>query len=299
MKGRNDHCRSGSGNKWKKCHSPDPGPSKLPDNGPGIAEEYKRKYNILIKNEEQIAGIRASSRLASSILDQTCAPAKEGITTLELNEFAHRLHIEAGAIPASLHYGEPPFPKSICTSINEVICHGIPDKTVLREGDIINIDVACIFKGYYGDCSRMVTIGNITPDKQLVVDVSYECLMRSIEILKPGIPVSAIGDVIEAYASSKKCSIVYQFVGHGVGLGFQENPQIYHNRNTSRIKLIPGMIFTIEPMINAGVAEAVVDNKDHWTARTKDSKPSAQWEHTILITETGHEVLTNWIREYK
>lgn len=295
MIGRNDPCWCGSGNKWKKCHFPRLGPLQ-PKQTIDMRTEYFNKYHILLKNEEQIAGIRASCQLASQILDATCALAKEGITTQELNDYAHRLHLEAGAIPAPLNYDYPPFPKSICTSLNEVICHGIPDQTPLKEGDIVNVDVTCILHGYYGDCSRMVTIGKVSPERQLVVDVSYECLMRSIAILKPGIPISAIGDVIESYATAQGCSVVNQFVGHGVGVEFHEGPQVPHCRNRIHTLLVPGMTFTIEPMINAGVREAVIDPKDRWTARTKDGKASAQWEHTILITEQGHEVLTTWKR---
>ena len=229
-------------------------------------------------------------------MEATCQMAHVGFTTLEINDYSHRLHLDAGAIPAPLHYGTPPFPKSICTSINEVICHGIPENRSLVEGDIVNIDITCILNGYYGDCSRMVTIGKISPERQLVTDVSYECLMRSIANLKPGIPLSKIGDVIEDYATSKSCSVVNQFVGHGVGVNFHENPQVSHHRNKNGILLVPGMTFTIEPMINAGVREAVIDHKDQWTARTKDLKSSAQWEHTLLITETGYEILTPWKR---
>lgn len=288
MIGRNDLCWCGSGKKLKKCHFVE----KKKETHSQLGTDYLRQYQIIIKNEEQIEGIRAACRLASQILDAVCNMATAGVTTQALNDYAHRLHIEAGAIPAPLHYGHPPFPKSICTSLNDVICHGIPNDTPLKEGDILNIDVTSILKGYYGDCSRMVTIGKISPEKQLVVDVAFECLMRAIAILKPGIPVSAIGEVIESYANSKKCSVVNQFVGHGVGVKFHEGPQIPHNRNMNTILLVPGMTFTIEPMINAGVREAIIDPVDQWTARTKDNKPSAQWEHTILITESGHEVLT-------
>lgn len=297
MNGRNDPCWCGSGEKWKKCHFPHKSPAttrlmpKL-----DLKKEYLQKYHILIKNEKQIEGIRASSRLASHILEETCKMAKAGVTTLELNDFAHRLHLEAGALPAPLGYGSPPFPKSICTSLNEVICHGIPNEVPLREGDIMNIDVTTILHGYYGDCSRMVTIGNISPEKQLVVDVSYESLMRAIAILKPGIPVMQIGEVIESYATSMGCSVVNQFVAHGVGVDFHEGPQVAHHRNHNKILLVPGMTFTIEPMINAGVREAVIDPLDKWTARTKDNRASGQWEHTVLITPDGHEVLTNWVR---
>lgn len=296
MIGRNDSCWCGSGNKWKKCHFPNSGLSTAKIKTLNIADEYRRKYDIIIKNEKQIDGIRHACHLASRILDTTCAMAKAGITTQELNDYAHQLHLEAGAIPAPLNYGHPPYPKSICTSLNEVICHGIPDHTILKEGDILNIDVTCILHGYYGDCSRMVTIGKTSSDRQLVVDVAYECLMNSIAILKPGIPISAIGEAIESHATSKQCSVVNQFVGHGVGIGFHEGPQVAHNRNSNSIVLVPGMTFTIEPMINAGVREAIIDMKDQWTARTKDGKPSAQWEHTLLITEEGHEILTNWKR---
>lgn len=289
---RNDPCWCGSGRKWKVCHYPAVSSHQKDD----VKDRYLRQYHILVKDAAQIDGIRASCQLAAQILDATCAMAKEGVTTQELNDYAHRLHLEAGAIPAPLHYGAPPFPKSICTSLNEVICHGIPDKTALRNGDIVNIDVTCIYKGYYGDCSRMVTIGTVSPERQLVVDVSYECLMRSIAVLKPGISISQIGAVIEAYATLQGCSVVNQFVGHGVGVEFHEGPQIPHYKNSLQIPLVPGMTFTIEPMINAGVREAVVDIDDKWTARTRDGRASAQWEHTILITETGHEILTPWQR---
>ncbi|MBS0656541.1 MAG: methionyl aminopeptidase [Verrucomicrobia bacterium] len=287
--GRNDLCWCGSNKKWKKCHFPKEAPV-------GIAEEYYKQYGIILKNPDQIAGIRRSCQLASQILDKTCKMAKEGVTTLELNDYAHKLHLEAGAVPAPLGYGSPPFPKSICTSINEVICHGIPNEVPLASGDIVNIDVTCILDGYFGDCSRMVEIGTVDLEKKRVVDVSYECLMRSIAILKPGLPLSSIGDTIQEYAEAHMCSVVTQYVGHGVGIRFHEPPQVFHNKNLSKIILAPGMTFTIEPMINAGRKEAVVDPTDHWVARTIDGKPSAQWEHTLLITETGHEILTTWKR---
>lgn len=294
MIGRNDLCWCGSGAKWKKCHFPQM--NETPTKAKDIQTEYFTKHQIILKNDEQIKGIRASCHLASRILEATCAIAKEGITTQELNDFAHAMHLKAGAIPAPLHYGKPPFPKSICTSLNEVICHGIADQTPLKEGDILNVDVTCILNGFFGDCSRMVTIGQISPEKQLVVDVSYECLIKSIAILKPGIPINLIGETIESYATSKGCSVVNLFVGHGIGIQFHENPQVPHNRNQNKTLLVPGMTFTIEPMINAGVRDAVIDPNDKWTARTKDGKASAQWEHTVLITEAGHEVLTNWKR---
>ncbi len=297
MIGRNDLCWCNSGIKWKKCHFPQEDSKKITRNSTGsLKEQYFKQHHIILKSDEQIAGIRKACKLASNILDEICQHAKEGVATQALDDIAAALTHQAGAIPASLHYGSPPFPKNICTSLNEVICHGIPDHRPLKAGDILNVDYACILNGYYGDCSRMVAIGQISPDKQLVVDVAYECLMRSIAILKPGIPISAIGETIELYANSQGCSVVNLFVGHGVGLKYHEAPQVPHYKNSIAIPLVPGMTFTIEPMINAGVREAVIDSKDKWTARTKDRKPSAQWEHTILITESGHEILTTWQR---
>lgn len=288
MISRNDPCWCGSGQKWKKCHFPNLGLDKHTS----LSQEYLKKYGILLKTKEQIEGIRRSCKLAAQILDKTCQMAKAGVTTNALNTYAHELHLEAGAIPAPLRYGTPPFPKSICTSLNDVICHGIPDDTPLKEGDILNIDVTCILDGYYGDCSRMVAIGEAGPEKQKVIDVSYECLIRSIAILKPGIMIFEIGDVIEPYATQHGCSVVNQFVGHGTGVHFHEPPQIPHHYNQIKIPLAAGMTFTIEPMINAGVREGRVDTQDQWTARTVDGRASAQWEHTLLITEEGHEVLT-------
>lgn len=292
MIGRNDACWCGSGIKWKKCHYPQL--SQIQKENP--KDVYLKKYGIHLKTPEQIDGIRASCQLASRILDEVCQKAQVGITTLELNDYAEKLHREAGAIAAPFHYGSPPFPKSICTSLNDVICHGIPDATVLKEGDILNIDVTCILNGFYGDCSRMVSIGHVSSEKKLVSDVSYECLIKAIDILKPNIPISSIGEVIERHAHSRGCSVVYQFVGHGVGIKFHESPSVPHVRNKIQTLLVPGMTFTIEPMINAGKPEAIIDTKDHWTARTPDGRPSAQWEHTVLITESGHEVLTTWRR---
>jgi methionyl aminopeptidase len=287
MIGRNDPCWCGSGKKWKKCHFPQESPL-----GQSLEERYFKQYRIWLKKPHEITGIRASCQLAASILKETTKMAKPGVTTNELNDFADYLHRDAGAVPAPLHYGTPPFPKSICTSLNDVVCHGIPDDTSLKDGDILNIDISCILNGYYGDCSQMMIIGETTSEKKHVVHVAKECLDRAIRILRPGILICDIGNVIEDYAAQENCSVVYQFVGHGVGLEFHEPPQIPHHRNSVKIPLAPGMTFTIEPMINAGVPETVIDKKNSWTARTVDGKPSAQWEHTVLITEEGFEILT-------
>jgi methionyl aminopeptidase len=289
---RNDPCWCGSGLKWKKCHYPEKGAVVIPPHD--VKNIYKKKYQILIKTEEEIEGIRKSGHLAAKILDELCDMAKEGVTTKELDTYAHQRVIESGAIPATLGYGHPPFPGSICTSINDVICHGIPGPYALREGDILNIDITTILNGYFGDCSKMVTIGKVSEERQRVVDVSYDCLMRAIAVLKPGIPISEIGEAIESYATKNRCSVVYQFVAHGVGLEFHEGPQIPHCRNSNNILIQPGMTFTIEPMINAGAKEAIIDPDDEWTARTIDGKSSGQWEHTLLITPTGYEILTPW-----
>ena len=285
MISRNDPCWCGSGKKWKKCHYPQLSEGSL-------AVRYKKQYGILLKTPEQIEGIRRACRVTAEILDELCAAAKVGVTTLELDELSRALHQKRGVIPAPLNYGNPPFPKTICTSLNEVICHGIPNRRPLEEGDIMNIDVSCIVDGFFGDCSKMVVIGKTSPEKQKVVDVSLECLKRAIAVCRPGSFVWQIGEAIEDYATSKGCSVVNQFVGHGVGVAFHEPPEIPHHYNQLNIELVPGMTFTIEPMINAGVREAVIDSQDHWTARTKDGKPSAQWEHTILITDRGCEILT-------
>lgn len=288
MISRNDPCWCGSGLKWKKCHYP-----KISDQEhTPLAENYLKKYGIIIKSEPHIEGIRRACKLAATILHKVCQMAQAGATTNELNDYAHRLHLEAGAIPAPLGYGEPPFPKSICTSLNDVICHGIPDDIPLKVGDILNIDVTSILNGYYGDCSSMVAIGKVSPDKKLVMEVSKECLERAIGILKPGLMIYEIGKAIEDHATARGCSVVNQFVGHGTGIEFHEPPQIPHHYNHLTIPLAPGMTFTIEPMINAGVRSGYINSQNHWTAHTSDGKPSAQYEHTLLITEDGYEVLT-------
>ncbi len=288
MISRNDLCWCGSGQKWKKCHYPEQ-PKQMVN---ALAQEYYKKYGIILKTPEQIVGIKHACRIAAEILDETCRMVKAGVTTNAIDTFAHQLHKAKKVIPAPLGYGHPPYPKSICTSVNEVICHGIPDETILKDGDIINIDVSVIADGYFGDCSRMVVIGHVDEEKQRVVEVSYECLMRSIAILKPGILLNEIGQTIETYAREHKCSVVNLFVGHGIGLKFHEPPQVPHHFNQMKIPLAEGMTFTIEPMINAGVRTAVIDPVNDWTARTTDGKPSAQYEHTVLITANGHEVLT-------
>ncbi|SFV98066.1 methionine aminopeptidase [Chlamydia abortus] len=284
---RNDPCWCGSKRKWKYCHPLAP---KL--SWEQQKQYYASQYDIILKTPKQIEKIRDACQVTAHILDALCQASKEGVTTEDLDQLSRQLHKEYDAIPAPLNYGSPPFPKTICTSLNEVICHGIPNNTPLKNGDIMNIDVSCIVDGYYGDCSNMVMIGEVSEIKKRVCQASLDCLNAAIARLKPYVPLYEIGEAIEACADSYGFSVVDQFVGHGVGIKFHENPYVPHYRNRSAIPLAPGMIFTIEPMINVGKKEGVIDPNNHWEARTCDNQPSAQWEHTLLITETGYEILT-------
>lgn len=290
MTSRNDPCWCGSGKKWKKCHPQE----KAPLSQATLQQKYLKQWGIQLKNEQQIAKIRKACQFTAYVLEKACQMAKPGITTEAIDQYIYDLHKQHGAIPAPLGYGDPPYTKSCCISLNDVICHGIPDKTVLKEGDILNIDVSSIVDGYFGDCSKMVVLGAVTEEKLRVTEVSKTCLDKAIEILKPGVMLLEIGNVIEDYARAHGCSVVNQFIGHGVGLQFHEAPEVPHHYNSLMIPLAEGMIFTIEPMINAGVYEAVIDAHDGWTARTRDGLPSAQWEHTVLITATSHEILTRY-----
>ncbi|AEB41058.1 methionyl aminopeptidase [Chlamydia pecorum] len=285
---RNGPCWCGSKRKWKFCHYP-----KTPEvSREARRQHYATQYNIILKTPEQHKKIRHACRITRKILDELCKASQKGVTTEELDQYSRELHKKYDAIPAPLNYGSPPFPKTICTSLNEVICHGIPNSIPLQEGDIMNIDVSCIVDGYYGDCSQMVMIGEVSEEKKLVCQASLECLNEAIAILKPDLPLCKIGEAIENCADRYGFSVVDQFVGHGVGLEFHENPYVPHYKNCSNIPLAPGMIFTIEPMINVGKKEGVIDPNNHWEARTCDNLPSAQWEHTIAITESGYEILT-------
>ncbi|TKG90482.1 type I methionyl aminopeptidase [Puteibacter caeruleilacunae] len=253
---------------------------------------------IIIKSKEQIDGIRKSSKLAAQALIYIEEFVKEGVSTEFLNQKIHDFIIEHGATPATLGYGG--YPKSCCISLNEVICHGIPSEdTILKNGDILNIDVTTILDGYYGDTSKMYTVGEVSEDALRLIETTKHCLDLGIQQVRPGNHVGNIGFAIQRYAKVKGYSVVYEFCGHGVGVDFHEDPQVDHAaRRNSGPKLQPGMTFTIEPMINQGKARAKVDKQDGWTARTVDNKLSAQFEHTILVTETGYEVLTDVSDEY-
>jgi methionyl aminopeptidase len=253
---------------------------------------------IIIKNQEQIGGIRASSRLAASTLDYISEFVKPGVTTDFLDQKIEEYIIQNGATPATKGYNG--FPKSSCISPNEVVCHGIPsEKVILREGDIINIDVTTILNGYFGDTSRMFCIGEVSERARKLVETTRHCLDLGIQQVKPGNNFGNIGFVISRYAKANGFSVVYEFCGHGVGLHFHEEPQVDHTsrRNTGPV-MQPGMIFTIEPMINEGRPSTKVDKADGWTARTSDNLLSAQFEHTILVTNDGFEVLTDIHNQY-
>lgn len=253
---------------------------------------------IVIKTPEQIEGIRQSSVLAAQTLDYAEQFVQEGMNTEYIDDKIEEFIRSHGAIPATLGYNG--YPKSSCISPNNIICHGIPAKnTILKPGDILNIDITTILNGYFGDTSRMFTVGDISKAADDLIETTWHCLDLGIEQVKPGNRFGNIGFVINRYAKAKGYSVVYEFCGHGVGIEFHEEPQVDHasRRNTGPI-MKPGMIFTIEPMINQGKAKAVIDKNDGWTARTMDNKLSAQFEHTILVTETGYEVLTDIHEEY-
>jgi len=247
---------------------------------------------IKIKNDKQIAGIRKSSRLAAKCLKYLEEFAVAGNTTKFINDKALEFMTKHGATSATLGYHG--FTGAVCTSPNEVICHGVPGDYVLKDGDILNIDCTTILNGYYGDTCKMYEIGTISPEARELLDVTKECLRIGMKECYPGNRFGNIGFEIASYAQGKGYGVVYEFCGHGVGLKFHEDPEVSHiaPKNSGK-RMRPGMIFTIEPMINQGKARAKIDKADGWTARTIDGKLSAQYEHTILITENGCEALTD------
>ena len=246
----------------------------------------------LIRTPEQIEGIRKSGVINTAILDLVGEKIHAGMSTLEIDEIVYNYTIEHGATPACLGYEG--FPKSVCTSINEVVCHGIPSAhEILKEGDIINVDCTTILDGYYADASRMFIIGETTPKKQRLVEVAKECLEIGMEAAKPFGFVGDIGNAIERHAHANGFSVVRDLCGHGVGLKFHDDPEVLHyGRKGTGMLLVPGMVFTIEPMINMGTWKVFIDSDDGWTVVTEDELPSAQWEHTFLMTEQGLEILT-------
>lgn len=249
--------------------------------------------NVVIKNKAQIEKMRIAGRLAADVLDMIEAHVQEGVTTETLNNICHEyITQEQKAIPAPLHYGYPPFPKSICTSVNHVICHGIPSDKKLKNGDIINIDVTVIKDGYHGDTSKMYIVGEGSVIAKRLCQVTHRAMWIGIEMVRPGIRLGDIGHAIQTYVEGERFSVVREFCGHGIGEGFHEDPQVLHyGRPHTGLELKAGMIFTIEPMVNVGKAACKI-LADQWTAVTRDRSLSAQWEHTVLVTDEGYEVLT-------
>lgn len=283
--GRNDPCPCGSGLKYKKCCL-----KKKVSDSDDKKSIYLKKYGIKLKNEDDIAAIKKAGKIAVDTLDLVEEYIKPGVKTDDINTIVHEFTIKNGAIPAPLNYRG--YPKSVCISINDVICHGIPSERRLEEGDIVNIDVTPILNGYYADANKTYFVGNVSQGARKIVDVARESLKAGMSMIMPDNTIGDIGWAIQQYAEKQGCSVVREFVGHGVGIGFHEPPQIPHyGRKGQGIKMIPGMVFTVEPMINLGRKELHI-LPDKWTAVTDDGSLSAQFEQTFLITENGFESLT-------
>jgi methionyl aminopeptidase len=244
-----------------------------------------------IKTADEIEKMRVAGRLAADVLHMIRPHVQAGITTEELDRLCHDYIVNTQqAIPAPLNYHG--FPKSICTSLNHQVCHGIPGKRILKQGDIINIDITVIKDGYHGDTSKMFLVGQVSPLARRVTQVSYECMCIGIEMVRPGVRLGDIGYAIQDHAESQNFSVVREYCGHGIGRQFHEEPQVLHyGKPGTGLLLEPGLIFTIEPMINAGKRQVKL-MPDNWTVVTKDHSLSAQWEHTVLVTDNGFEVLT-------
>ena len=285
--GRNDHCWCGSGKKYKTCHMAFD--EKI--------EHYALQRHIvprhdIIKTPEQLAGIRESSRLNIAILDEIERQIHIGMSTEEIDRIVVDMTKQMGGIAATLGYEG--FTKSVCTSINEVVCHGIPSEDrLLQDGDIVNVDVSTIYKGYFSDSSRMFMLGNVAPETRKLVQVARECIDIGLEQVKPWHFLGDMAQAINDHAQANGYSIVREIGGHGVGLEFHEDPFVsYVTRKGTEMLMVPGMVFTIEPMVNMGKADIYIDEEDGWTVYTEDGKPSAQWEVTVAVTEDGYEVLT-------
>lgn len=284
--GRNEACWCGSGQKYKNCHY------ELDNRLLGYKEQgIEIPKQSMIKNVEQIDGIRKSGILNIKILDYIEEHIKEGITTEQIDQWVYEYTTELGGKPATLGYEG--YPKSVCTSINDQVCHGIPsDEVILKDGDIINVDVSTIYKGYYSDSSRMFCIGKVSKEKEKLVRVAKECIEQGVKEVKPFTCLGNIGQAIHDYAKKHGYSVVKQIGGHGVGLEFHEEPWVsYVSKKNTGVLMVPGMVFTIEPMINMGDHKVYHEVEDVWTIYTLDGQPSAQWEITVLVTDNGYEVL--------
>ncbi|MGI6218972.1 MAG: type I methionyl aminopeptidase [Bacteroidaceae bacterium] len=254
---------------------------------------YVVPWRKMIKTPEQIEGIRRSGVVNTGILDMLENEIHPGMSTEEIDRLVYDYTTDHHAIPAPLNYEG--FPKSVCTSINDVVCHGIPNEhEILREGDIVNVDVSTILDGYFSDASRMFLIGEVSEDKRRLVEVTRECLQIGVEQAKPWNTLGDIGYAVQHHAEKNGYSVVRELCGHGVGLEFHEEPDVEHvGRKGKGMLLVPGMVFTIEPMINMGKRDIFCDEDDGWTIFTADGMPSAQWEHTLVITEEGNEILSH------
>ena len=252
--------------------------------------------NIKLHTKNEFEGMRKAGSLAAECLDHVTDFIKPGISTEEINSICHEFQISRGAIPAPLNYKG--FPKSICTSVNHVVCHGIPGKKILAEGDIINIDVTPVFEGWHGDTSRMFYVGEVKLKARKLVEITYEAMMRGIEQIKPGNTTGDIGYAIQSYVEKKNYSVVRDFCGHGLGKVFHDQPSILHfGKPGEGTELFEGMFFTVEPMINIGEHNVKILS-DGWTAVTCDKSLSAQFEHTVAVTKTGSEIFTNSKKKY-
>lgn len=283
---RNQPCWCGSGRKYKKCHWTFDEKLKMYENQGILVPSHE-----LIKTPEQIEKIKESAKINIAILDYVADHIQEGVTTQEIDNWVAKITKEAGAVAAPLGYEG--FPKSVCTSINEQVCHGIPSEDVaLKNGDIINVDVSTILDGYYSDSSRMFCIGQVSPEKQKLVDVTRECVEKGLAKVKPWGYLGDMSQAVHEHAQANGYSVVREIGGHGIGLDFHEDPWVgYTQQAGTGMLLVPGMMFTIEPMINMGSYEIYVDDSDGWSVYTEDGLPSAQWEIMVLVTENGYEVI--------
>jgi methionine aminopeptidase, type I len=286
--GRNDDCWCGSGNKYKHCHqSFDEKLAELKAAG------RKIPTHKMIKNTAQIEGIREAGKVNNAILDEVASKIKMGMSTEEINSIVVEATARLGGIAAPLNYEG--FPKSVCTSINDQVCHGIPSaEDILEDGDIVNVDVTTIYKGYYADASRMFLIGDVLPEDKELVKAAREAIDVGLSVVKPWNCLGDVGQAINDFAKAHGYSVVREIGGHGVGLEFHEDPWVsYVSKKNTGYVLAPGMVFTIEPMINEGRAEIFIDESNDWTVYTEDGSYSAQWEVTVAVTEDGYEVLAS------
>ncbi len=284
--GRNEPCWCGSGKKYKMCHVTfDYKLQTLKSQGAVIPS------HAIIKNAEQIQGIRESAKINIAVLDYISENIRVGISTEQIDRWVYEQTKAHGAIPAPLNYEG--FPKSVCTSVNDQVCHGIPsEKDVLKDGDIVNVDVSTIYNGYFSDSSRMFCLGSVSPENRKLVDIAKQSLSVGLEKVKPWGCLGDMGQAIHDFAVQNGYSVVREIGGHGVGLAFHEDPFVsYVSQKGTGMIMAPGMVFTIEPMINMGTDKVFLDEENNWTVYTADGKPSAQWEIQVLVTEDGYEVL--------